>query len=92
MFALAIHGGAGVREKIEFKKNKEIASLMEYKRMSLEEAANHVILEELVEIGGSGGAVAMDKEGHIAMPYTSNGMYRGSVYENGNIVVQIFDE
>ena len=71
---------------------KEIASLMEYKRMSLEEAANHVILEELVEIGGSGGAVAMDKEGHIAMPYTSNGMYRGSVYENGNIVVQIFDE
>jgi L-asparaginase / beta-aspartyl-peptidase len=71
---------------------KEIASLMEYKRMPLESAANHVILEQLVEIGGSGGAVAMDKDGHIAMPYTSNGMYRGYVYENGDFVVKIFDE
>ena len=71
---------------------KEIASLMEYMRMPLEAAANRVILEELVEIGGSGGAVTMDREGHIAMPYTTKGMYLGFVYENGNIVVQIFDE
>ena len=49
-------------------------------------------MAELVEIGGSGGAVAMNKDGHIAMPYTSSGMYRGYVYENGNKVVRIFDD
>jgi len=70
---------------------KEIASLISYRGMTVGEAAEDVIMKQLVSIGGSGGAVAMDRLGNIAMPYTTNGMYRGYIREHQDGVVKIFD-
>jgi beta-aspartyl-peptidase (threonine type) len=70
---------------------KEIATLMAYKGMSVQEAADHAIKKELVALGGSGGAIAVDKAGNIATPYTESGMYRGWVREDGVFEVRIYD-
>lgn len=56
---------------------RDIAAMMEYKGVSLAEAGNYIINEKLVEKGGTGGVVALDKDGNISMPFNTAGMYRG---------------
>ena len=62
---------------------KDITALMEYKGWSLQKAANHVVMKKLVEKGGEGGAIAVDRKGNVAMPFNSEGMYRGFVRSDG---------
>jgi beta-aspartyl-peptidase (threonine type) len=71
---------------------KEIASLMAYRGMSVEEAAHNAVKEQLVALGGGGGAIVLDTKGNIAMPYTGKGMYRGWVREDGTIHVRIHEQ
>jgi beta-aspartyl-peptidase (threonine type) len=56
---------------------RDIAALMEYKGLSLNEAADMVVNKKLVEAGGEGGIIALDRNGNVAMPFNSAGMYRG---------------
>lgn len=55
----------------------DISALMAYKGLSLAEATNEVVMKKLVKMGGEGGIIAVDKNGNIAMPFNSEGMYRG---------------
>ncbi|MCU0425814.1 MAG: isoaspartyl peptidase/L-asparaginase [Candidatus Kapabacteria bacterium] len=68
----------------------DIAALIEYKQFSLERAADEVVMKKLVERGGSGGIIAIDGKGNIAMPFNSEGMYRGCITADGKIRVEIF--
>ncbi len=68
----------------------DISALMQYKGLSLQEAANRVIVDKLTALGGTGGVVAIDKKGNIAMPFNTKGMYRGWVDKKGNITVKIY--
>ena len=68
----------------------DISAMMEYKEVSLETAANAVVMEKLVKVGGSGGAIAVDKYGNIALPFNSAGMYRGFVKASGERETKIF--
>jgi len=68
----------------------DISALMEYKGISLSEAADLVVKKELVEFGGEGGLIAVDRKGTIAMPFNSQGMYRGYVREDGTTFVAIY--
>lgn len=54
----------------------DVSCLMEYKGMSLKDAASEVINKRVLEIGGDGGLIAVDSEGNIAMPFNTEGMYR----------------
>ncbi len=54
----------------------DISARMEYLGESLKEAANHIVNKKLVEKGGSGGIISVDKFGNIALPHNSAGMYR----------------
>jgi beta-aspartyl-peptidase (threonine type) len=81
------HGEFFIRYVVAY----DIAAMMEYGGMSLEEAAEKVVNEKLVEAGGSGGIVALDAYGNIAMPFNSEGMYRGYV-KPGERVVKIYKE
>jgi beta-aspartyl-peptidase (threonine type) len=69
---------------------KTVADLMEYKRYSLQRATNEVILKKLPDLGGDGGLVAVDSKGNVALPFNTEGMYRGYVKNNGKIVVEIY--
>lgn len=62
---------------------RDITALMEYKGLSLQKAAHEIVMKKLVEKGGEGGAIAVDKKGNIAMPFNSEGMYRGFVRSDG---------
>jgi beta-aspartyl-peptidase (threonine type) len=70
---------------------KDISDLMEYKSMSVKDAAQTVI-DKLTKLGGTGGVIALDKDGNIAMPFNTSGMYRGYINKNGKPVVEIYKE
>lgn len=70
----------------------DISALMEYKNLSLKEAANEVVMIKLVEQQGSGGVIGIDKFGNITMKFNTEGMFRGFKLRGGKGVVKIFDD
>jgi L-asparaginase / beta-aspartyl-peptidase len=70
---------------------KSISDLMEYKNLSLENAAAEMVLKKLPVLGGDGGLIAVDKDGNVTMPFCTEGMYRGYIKE-GKAVVKIYKE
>src|SRR5712692_1867754 len=68
----------------------DICARMLYKGETLAAAADSVILGKLVAQGGEGGVIALDRDGHFVMTFNSEGMYRGHVGPDGEIVVRIY--
>lgn len=68
----------------------DISALMEYKNMSLEDAANLVINKKLANVNGNGGVIAVDKNGNIAMPFNTNMMFRAYSKSTGEKEIAIF--
>jgi beta-aspartyl-peptidase (threonine type) len=66
-----------------------ISTMMEYKRMSVQDAAQ-AALDQAAQLGGTGGLIALDKDGNFAMPFNTSGMYRGRVDSAGKISVEIY--
>jgi beta-aspartyl-peptidase (threonine type) len=62
---------------------------MQHRGVKLQEAAQSA-LDTVKELGGTGGLIAIDKNGVIAMPFNTNGMYRGYVDPKGKFVVEIY--
>jgi beta-aspartyl-peptidase (threonine type) len=60
----------------------EIASRMRHRGEDVETAAD-VVVAELDAVGGSGGLIAIDRAGRIALPFNSGGMYRGRIGPDG---------
>ncbi|MBU4683069.1 isoaspartyl peptidase/L-asparaginase [Cedecea davisae] len=60
----------------------DIAALVEYAGLSLQQAVDRVVLEKLPALGGSGGMIAIDNQGNVALPFNSEGMYRGFGFVN----------
>ena len=69
-----------------------VSVLMEHKGLSLEEAAQATIGGKFAELGGTGGLIAIDRAGNIALPFNTEGMYRGYQLPGQNPVVKIFKE
>ncbi len=67
----------------------EVSALMEHGGVTLQEAAQSA-LDTVKKLGGTGGLIAIDKNGHIASPFNTNGMYRGYVDPNGKFVIEIY--
>src|SRR5213592_2259521 len=67
----------------------DVSALMEYRGMSLEEAAQ-TVLDKVAKLGGAGGLIAIDRQGNIVLPFNTAGMYRGYVDPNGKFVVEIY--
>ncbi len=82
------HGEFFIRSVVAY----DVSALMEYKKMSLKAAANEVVMKKLVKIKGEGGIIALDRQGNVAMPFNSEGMYRGFVKTDGKIEVAIYKD
>jgi beta-aspartyl-peptidase (threonine type) len=67
----------------------EIASLIRYAGKDVVEAAEAVVLGQLVRMGGEGGVIAIGRDGRIAMPFNSRGMLRGSIDVEGRLTTAI---
>lgn len=70
----------------------DIAAMKQYGGLPLKGAARAVIMDKLDNMGGTGGVIALDREGNIAMPFNTEGMYRGYVDQEGNITVKIYKD
>ncbi len=80
------HGEFFIRYVVAY----DIAALMNYKKWSLAKAADYVINEKLKKAGGTGGVIALDKEGNIAMPFNTSGMFRAYIKSNGEKSIQLY--
>jgi beta-aspartyl-peptidase (threonine type) len=67
----------------------QVSALMELGGTSLSEAAERA-LAHAEKLGGTGGLVAVDKNGNVALPFNTSGMYRGHVREDGKFVIEIY--
>jgi beta-aspartyl-peptidase (threonine type) len=68
----------------------EIAARMRLQGKPLQQAADEVVMGLLVERGGEGGIIAIDRDANVTMPFNSSGMYRGYMLRGGEIHTAIF--
>jgi L-asparaginase / beta-aspartyl-peptidase len=69
----------------------DISALMQYAGKSLQEAAR-LVIEKVGKLGGTGGVIGIDKEGHVAQVFNTPGMYRGRIDAAGKVVVEIYKD
>ncbi|MDR3454470.1 MAG: isoaspartyl peptidase/L-asparaginase [Rhodoferax sp.] len=68
----------------------DVCALMEYAGLSLQAATQRVIMDKLPHIGGRGGLIAVDAQGQVALPFNTEGMYRGYARVGGEPVCAIY--
>ena len=76
---------------IRFAAAHEVAARMRLAGQALERAAGEVVAE-LGRAGGDGGLIAVDAAGTVAMPFNSEGMYRGMIGADGEARIAIYRE
>ncbi|RZS69016.1 isoaspartyl peptidase/L-asparaginase [Pseudobacter ginsenosidimutans] len=67
----------------------DLAAQMEYKGFTVQDAGKSVIAK-VGKLGGDGGLIALDVNGNVAMPFNTEGMYRGTVTAEGKIAIEIY--
>ncbi|WP_169721317.1 isoaspartyl peptidase/L-asparaginase family protein [Eisenibacter elegans] len=73
------HGEFFIRYVVAY----DIAALVKYAGKSVSEAGEEVLMRKLVAADGEGGVIILDKHGNLAMPFNSEGMYRGYIKADG---------
>ena len=71
------HGEYFIRHAVAF----NVCARYKYLKEPVGKAADYIIHTELNTNAGNGGLIAVDKEGNIAMPFNSTGMFRGYLYK-----------
>lgn len=67
----------------------DIAALMEYKGLSVQEAAELVIYHKVAKAGGQGGVIALDTHGNVAMPHSTEGLFWACVRAGGQPEINV---
>lgn len=75
--ALVTHGGAGTILRAAMGTEQE-------------QAAEQVVMETLPRLAGQGGLIGIDAQGHIVMPFNTEGMYRGFIRVGQPALVAIY--
>lgn len=68
----------------------DVSCLMEYKGLSLQAACDEVVHQRLIDIKGEGGLIAVNTQGELALVFNSAGMYRASIVNGGEALVEIY--
>ncbi len=82
--------GTGIGEyfvRTDFGKN--VSDLMAYKGLPLD-AAGTEALRQLQDLGGHGGCIAIDRQGHVFIDFNTASMYRGFLLSDGTSDIQLF--
>ncbi|MFD1218110.1 isoaspartyl peptidase/L-asparaginase family protein [Microbulbifer celer] len=70
----------------------DICARVQYQGQPAAAAAEEVIHKVLLPVGGTGGVIVLDADGNIAMPFNTEGMYRGSRSSGGAANTAIFKD
>ena len=68
---------------------RDIAALMEYRLLTVQQAAD-TVMQKVGKLGGDGGVIVMDKFGNMGISFNSDGMYRAYINGEGKPVVEIY--
>jgi beta-aspartyl-peptidase (threonine type) len=68
----------------------DICARVAYRGDALATAADEVVNKVVPAAGGDGGAIALDRDGNIAMPFNTSGMYRAWIKPDGSWGTGIF--
>ncbi len=80
------HGEFFIRSVVAY----DVSCLMEYKNFTLKQACEEVVNKKLLRLGGEGGLIALDAQGHAEMVFNSEGMYRGMKRAGEEFVLGIY--
>jgi L-asparaginase / beta-aspartyl-peptidase len=80
------HGEYFIRSVVSY----DICAITLYQNVPLRDAADHVVMNKLVQFGGEGGIVALDRWGNPTMSFNSSGMYRGYMGGDGRVMTAIY--
>ena len=79
------HGELFIRRNV----SGRLSAMMEFGRLSLEEASQKIVFDELPE--DSGGLIAVDQQGNISLPFNTGGMFRGILRQNEKPIVCVWN-
>jgi L-asparaginase / beta-aspartyl-peptidase len=82
------HGEYFIRYQVAY----DIAALMKYKGLAVAQAAHEVVQNKVKQAGGEAGIIALDRSGNLAMPFNSEGLYRGYITRDGQARVFVYEE
>lgn len=68
---------------------RDVAARVEFQRQPVAQAAQATI-DKVAKLGGDGGLIALDRQGNVAMPFNSEGMYRGFIKADGKSQILIY--
>jgi beta-aspartyl-peptidase (threonine type) len=69
----------------------DIAALVSYKGLAIQEAAKEA-LKKMKNLGGEGGVIVLDRQGNVAMEFTTAGMYRAHMDAEGTTCIKIYKD
>ena len=70
----------------------DICARVEYAKTPIAEAARTVVMDVIPKMGGDGGVIALDANGNFALPFNTDGMYRGWIDRDGKTHIAILAE
>lgn len=70
----------------------DICARVEYAGQTAREAGNAVINRDIPKAGGDGGAIVLTNDGRFALPFNTEGMYRGWIGADGVPHVAIYKD
>ena len=70
----------------------DICARVEYAKQPVAKAAHDVVMDIIPKLGGDGGVIALDSDGNFALPFNTDGMYRGWVDRDGKVHVAILPD
>jgi beta-aspartyl-peptidase (threonine type) len=77
---------------IRFSVAHDICARVQYRGISVQQAADEVIQGVLKQAGGAGGVVGLDRFGEVMMSFNTTGMTRGYVNETGDPIIMFTAE
>jgi beta-aspartyl-peptidase (threonine type) len=70
---------------------RDISAQMEYRALTVQQAAD-AVMKKVAVLGGDGGVIVMDKFGNMGVSFNSEGMYRAYINSEGKPVVEIYKD
>lgn len=71
---------------------RELCTLVQYRGMGLQEAADEVVKGDLATLGGDGGVIAVAPDGRMAWSFNTAGMYRARIGSDTPLEVGLFGD
>ena len=79
------HGELFIRSNV----SSRLSAMMEFGRLSLQDAAHKIVFEELPE--DSGGVIAIDCNGNVSLPFNTGGMFRGLLRKGEKPLIAVWN-